>query len=535
MSGAPDRPASPRPLLPVGGTHADLGSLLDAALGPARSSRNDYYFDYRPVADDEAQAIREQAGIDVGGYVHSVDESAIRHILGGHGEGIESWPESLPVTREDLLRIPEVTAFPDSIRGGKTRRGMDEVRYVKRIDGIIFYVEEVRTGRRKLTAKTMWKNKAGGTTQPSFAQTSETLLPPEQGQRATSQTASPATIIIGATEPEVKTGGGPPARQSPPAERPGRSRPEAERLDASAEPASTAGPSHSSGATTPEVKAGGGPQTPQGPPAEPPAVSTAEPPAHAVEARQVAFAYRKGEPVLRGVSLVGRAGRLLCLLGPNGSGKTTLLRCLLGWLRPAAGGVLLDGRDIRNFSPRQLARLVAYVPQVPQSAFAFSVGEIVLMGRFSHAGLMGLAGEQDLAVAREAMRMTGVLDLADRTLEELSGGQAQCVMIARALAQQPSVLLLDEPTSHLDLKNQLSIHRMMQRLAHDWGMAVVCVSHDVNLAARFADELALLSEGTVVAAGAPAEVIRREVLERTYGVEIDLVAGGGPVPIVVGR
>jgi iron complex transport system ATP-binding protein len=257
--------------------------------------------------------------------------------------------------------------------------------------------------------------------------------------------------------------------------------------------------------------------------------------AHAIEAREVSFAYRKGEPVLRGVSMVGRAGRLLCLLGPNGGGKTTLLRCLLGWLRPAAGAVLLDGRDARDFSPRQLARLVAYVPQMPQSAFAFSVGEIVLMGRFSHAGLMGLAGEQDRAVARAAMQMTGVLALEDRTLEELSGGQAQCAMIARALAQQPSVILLDEPTSHLDIRNQLLIHRMMQRLAHDWGMAVVCVSHDVNLAARFADELVFLREGRVAAAGAPQGTIRREVLEEVYGVGIELVPAGDGPPIVVGH
>jgi iron complex transport system ATP-binding protein len=195
----------------------------------------------------------------------------------------------------------------------------------------------------------------------------------------------------------------------------------------------------------------------------------------------------------------------------------------------------MDGADIRDYSPRQLARLVAYVPQVPASAFSFCVGEIVLMGRFSHAGMMGLAGEQDLAVARAAMQMTGVSELADRTLEELSGGQAQCAMIARALAQQPSVILLDEPTSHLDIRNQLSIHRMMQRLAHDWQMAVVCVSHDVNLAARFADELVLMRDGAVVATGTPAEVIRRDVLEKTYGVDIELVPAGDGVPIVVGH
>ena len=269
----------------------------------------------------------------------------------------------------------------------------------------------------------------------------------------------------------------------------------------------------------------------------PSAASAVDPPpaAHAIQARDVTFAYGRGEPVLRGVSVACRPGSLLCLLGPNGGGKTTLLRCLLGWLRPRAGTVELDGRALRNHSPRELARLIAYVPQTPLSAFDFSVGEIVLMGRYSHAGLMGLATEQDRSVAREAMRMTGTLEVADRTLEELSGGQAQCAMIARALAQQPSVILLDEPTSHLDLKNQLLIHRMMQRLAHDWRMAVLCVSHDVNLAARFADELVFLREGAVVASGPPAETIRREVLEQTYGVGVELVPRGSAVPIVVGH
>ena len=179
---------------------------------------------------------------------------------------------------------------------------------------------------------------------------------------------------------------------------------------------------------------------------------------------------------------------------------------------------------------------MAYVPQQPAVAFAFTAAEIVLTGRLSHTGILGLTSRQDREIGRAAMEMTGTLDFADRMLDELSGGEAQCVMIARALAQQPSVLLLDEPTSHLDIANQLKIYRMMRRLADDWEMAVVCVSHDINLAARFADELVLMHRGRVVASGAVEQVIDREILAETYGVEIDLIQVPGPGgPIVQAR
>ena len=257
---------------------------------------------------------------------------------------------------------------------------------------------------------------------------------------------------------------------------------------------------------------------------------------HAIEAKAVEFGYRPNSPVLRGASLLASQGQMISILGPNGSGKTTLLRCLLGQLRPTGGAVLLDGRNLRKHSARTLAKLLAYVPQFPKSAFSFSVREIVLMGRFAHTGLMGLPGTSDLAVAREAMVMTGTLDLADRTLDELSGGEAQRVMIARALAQQPSVLLLDEPTSHLDIKNQLNIHQMMQRVAHDWPMAVICVSHDINLAGRFSDLLVLMRQGRVLAAGTPAQTLRADILSDVYDVKIDLVVSGDePVPLIRAR
>jgi len=260
------------------------------------------------------------------------------------------------------------------------------------------------------------------------------------------------------------------------------------------------------------------------------------PPQDTLVADGLSFAYRPGRPVLHGVDLTAEPGKLLCILGPNGSGKTTLLRCLLGRLKPSAGTIHLGGRELRTYKPRALARKLAYVPQFPTSAFAFTVQELVLMGRFARTGVLGLVGKQDLAVAREAMKMTETLAFASRGLEELSGGESQCVMIARALAQQPSVMLLDEPTSHLDIRNQLRIYQMMQRLAHEWRMAVVCVSHDVNLAGRFADELALMRQGHLVAAGPPKQIVCEDVLRKAYDVEIELIAvEGKDVPIVWAR
>ncbi len=265
-----------------------------------------------------------------------------------------------------------------------------------------------------------------------------------------------------------------------------------------------------------------------------PDVATVERREHILELRDVEFAYSRDVPVLRGVSFTAAADKLACVLGPNGSGKTTLLRCLLGQLQPHKGEILLDSRELSRYSRRGLARMMAYVPQLPQSAFQFTVRELVLMGRYAHTGVLGMTGEQDRKVAELAMEMTDTTQFAPRTLDELSGGEAQCAMIARALAQQPQVCLLDEPTSHLDIANQLRIYRMMRRLAHDWKMAVVCVSHDVNLAARFADELTLMRDGRVVASGRPDEVVREDILRETYGVEIELVPSPtGGVPLVV--
>jgi iron complex transport system ATP-binding protein len=257
------------------------------------------------------------------------------------------------------------------------------------------------------------------------------------------------------------------------------------------------------------------------------------PPTHVISAKDVSFSYRPDRKVLDSLSLAVAAGDFLSLLGPNGSGKSTLLRCLLGELKVDSGQVLLDGRNVQKYSPRELARLVAYVPQFPRSAFAFTAREIVMLGRFAHMGQLGLAGPNDLVIVQLAMQMTQTEEFADRTLEELSGGEAQRVMIARALAQQPQVLLLDEPTSHLDMKAQRMIYAMMARLAHDWPMAIICVSHDINMASRFADELLLMRKGRMIARGKPAEVISHDVLAQTYDTEVELVNVANGPPLVM--
>lgn len=254
---------------------------------------------------------------------------------------------------------------------------------------------------------------------------------------------------------------------------------------------------------------------------------------HVLNADSIIFEYDSSKPILRSVNLDARSGQFTCILGPNGSGKTTLLRCLLGQLAPTSGSIVLDGKAVGQYSPRDLARLLAYVPQFPESAFAFTVRQIVLMGRFAHTGALGLAGADDRSIVNEAMKMTETLEFAGRTLDELSGGEAQRVMIARALAQQPGVMLLDEPTSHLDIKNQLLIYRMMRRLADDWKMAVICVSHDINLAGRFADQLVMMRNGKVISAGTSEQIMHENILRQVYDVEVELIkTSDQSVPIV---
>jgi iron complex transport system ATP-binding protein len=210
-------------------------------------------------------------------------------------------------------------------------------------------------------------------------------------------------------------------------------------------------------------------------------------------------------------------GAFFIVIGPNGSGKTTLLRLLAGLLPCGRDRIHLLGRDLAAYSSRQLARQIAYVPQNVPVEFGFSVAQVVLMGRAPHLGLLGFEGRADQQLAREAMEITDVARLAERRLDQLSGGERQRVFIARAICQQPKILLLDEPTAALDPAHQVRVMDLMERLKSEQQMTVVMVSHDLNLAAMYADQLLLLGRGRLARIGTPAQVLDYRLLEEVYG------------------
>jgi iron complex transport system ATP-binding protein len=226
---------------------------------------------------------------------------------------------------------------------------------------------------------------------------------------------------------------------------------------------------------------------------------------------------RGGTRVLDGVSLRATAGEVVGLVGPNGAGKTTLLRVCNGSLDPAAGTVTVGGDALAGLSARETARRVGTVPQEPSLGFDFPVREAVAIGRTAHVSRFGRRGPDDRAAVERAMDRAAVTDLADRSVTALSGGERARVSLARALAQETPVLLLDEPTANLDVGHQVRTLSLVRDLADD-GRAVVAAIHDLNLAARFCDRLVLLAGGTVRAAGAPADVLTPAALADAFGV-----------------
>ena len=221
--------------------------------------------------------------------------------------------------------------------------------------------------------------------------------------------------------------------------------------------------------------------------------------------------------VLKDLSFAVPSGSFFTIIGPNGSGKTTLLKLMAGLLPLRHGRIDLLERAIGSYSAKKLARSIAYVPQQVPVEFPFTVTQVVLMGRSPHLGLLGFDGEQDLAIAREAMTITHVDHLAGRRLDQLSGGEQQRVFIARAICQQPAVILLDEPTAALDLAHQVRVMDLMERLKTEKKVTVVMVSHDVNLAAMYADDILLLESGRMAGLGSPRSVLAFDVLEKVYG------------------
>jgi iron complex transport system ATP-binding protein len=255
----------------------------------------------------------------------------------------------------------------------------------------------------------------------------------------------------------------------------------------------------------------------------------------AYQVRDVMFRYahhrdtpRRHEWHLHRVSFDVAQGEVLGIIGPNGSGKTSLLKLLAKLLRPHAGTIHLFGSDVAEMRQDVVARMAAVVPQESHHMFSYTILETVLMGRFPHRrssglGLFSWEGEEDLRLARQAMDELDVLHLAGRSIHEVSGGERQRAVIARALTQEPHVLLLDEPTAFLDLNHQVEICRILRRLNEQRGLTVVLVSHDLNMAGQYCDRLMLIDNGEVVRLGSPDAVLRPDVLADVYhcGVMVD--------------
>lgn len=245
-----------------------------------------------------------------------------------------------------------------------------------------------------------------------------------------------------------------------------------------------------------------------------------------IRVQDLSFSFGE-EQVLRGINLSSEDSGIVLLLGPNGSGKTTLLRCINGILAPQSGSISVNGRSLREYSRRELARIMSIVPQVHRPSFPYTVLDVVLIGRTPHVGAFAMPDKRDVEVARQCLEAVGISRLAQRVYTRVSGGEMRLVLIARALAQQPKVLLLDEPTAHLDVANQLRVLNTVRKLTKENGISTLVSLHDPNHALAFADRVALLFEGELVASGKPEDVITVENMKKVYGVDADIITHKG--------
>ncbi len=246
----------------------------------------------------------------------------------------------------------------------------------------------------------------------------------------------------------------------------------------------------------------------------------------ALVARGVRAGYG-GRQVLRGGDLAVREGELVAVVGPNGAGKSTLLRVLAGLLAPSAGTVTIDGVDVAAMARREVARRVAVVPQVFDTLFPFTVREVVTLGRTARLGLLGTLRARDVGAVARALDEFALRELADRRIDRLSGGERQRAVLAMALAQEASVLLLDEPTVHLDPAHQRSTLERLARLARERGLAIVAVLHDLNLASALATRVLALADGKILRDGDPRAVITPDLVREIFGSGLRVVAHGG--------
>jgi len=225
---------------------------------------------------------------------------------------------------------------------------------------------------------------------------------------------------------------------------------------------------------------------------------------------------------LQKLSLCVKEGEILGVIGPNGSGKTTLIKCINRKLKAKIGAVLVDDKNISQMTHKEIAKNIGVVPQISSITFPFTVFDIVMMGRYSHIGRLSTENINDEFIVNRCLELTGIKHLTDRLITEISGGEYQKVIIARALAQEPKILLLDEPILHLDINYQIEILDLVKNLTREKKLTVVMVLHDLNLAARYNDKTVLLKRGKIYASGKPENVIGIENIREVYGIEVEI-------------
>lgn len=243
------------------------------------------------------------------------------------------------------------------------------------------------------------------------------------------------------------------------------------------------------------------------------------------------FSYRN-RPVLEDISFEINRGEFFGIVGPNGAGKTTLLKIMNCILKPKSGTVYYEGKDLYKFSRKELAKKISYVPQEQELPFSFTVEETVLMGRYPHLGVLGIEGRKDHEIAKKSMERCKVFHLKERFVNEISGGEKQRVIIARALAQEGEVMLLDEVTAHLDISSAIEIMELLKNLQEEEGKTIIVASHDINLISNFADRIMLLVEGKLVSIEAPSRIFTEEILRSVYGERLSVIKLGN-TPFVV--
>lgn len=237
-----------------------------------------------------------------------------------------------------------------------------------------------------------------------------------------------------------------------------------------------------------------------------------------LEVKSLAFSYGN-RPVFKNISFSLKKGEIMCILGPNGAGKSTLIKCIAGILKPDNGSVFIQGEDTVSLGVRGIARNIGYVPQQNEVVFPFTVLDFVVMGRAPHLSMFASPGAEDIKLAKESLATVGISDLTERPVAKLSGGQSQMVLIARALVQKPALLLLDEPTSHLDFGNQILVLETVQKLA-SLGMSIVMNTHMPDHAFLLGDRAAALSGGRLVAVGKVETVVTSKIMSSVYGVNV---------------